>query len=82
MCAAQFISDIDSHWNVLSETADNRINDGIENNIFHSSRYSNAPCYLSQSSEIFNDIKLNIDDEIYQTLLIQSLMKNIMGFFL
>ncbi len=82
MCAAQFISDIDSHWNVFSETADNRINDKIENNIFHSFRYSNVPCYLSQSSEIFDDIKLNIDDEIYQTLLIKGLMKNIMGFFL
>jgi hypothetical protein len=44
LCATQFISDIDSRWNVLSETADNRTNDEIENNIFDSSRYSNVPC--------------------------------------
>ncbi len=62
LCATQFISDIDSRWNVLGETADNRKNDEIENNISRSSRYSNVPCYLSQSSGIFNDIKLNIDD--------------------
>jgi hypothetical protein len=64
-----------------SEKADNKINDESEDNIFHFSRYSNVPCYLSQSSEIFNDIKLDIDDEIYQTLLIHCLMKNIMFFF-
>ncbi len=57
MCAAQFISDIDSRCNTLSETVDNRINDEIENNTFHLSRYSNIPYYLSQSSEIFNDSK-------------------------
>jgi hypothetical protein len=38
-CAGQFISDIDSLRNVLSETADNRTNDEIGNNRFHSSRY-------------------------------------------
>ncbi len=32
--ARQFISDIDSRWNVLSEIADNRTNDEIGNKIF------------------------------------------------
>jgi hypothetical protein len=62
---SQCCSDINSRWNVEVETVDNRTNDEIENNIFHSSRYSNVPYYLSQSSGIFNDIKLNIDDEVY-----------------
>jgi hypothetical protein len=80
--ARQFISDIDCRSNVLSEIADNRTNDEIGNNIFHSSRYSNVSCYLSQSSGIFNDIKLNIDDDVYQTVLEHSFVKNIMVFSL
>ncbi len=32
-------------------------------------------CYLSQSSEIYNDVQLNIDEEVYQTLLKHGLFR-------
>jgi glutamate--cysteine ligase catalytic subunit len=64
-----YLSDIDSRWNVLSETSDDRTKEELEKKTFHSSRYSSAPCYLSESSIAYNDIDLNIDHEVYETLI-------------
>jgi glutamate--cysteine ligase catalytic subunit len=75
-----YLSDVDSRWNILSETTDDRTNEEIERNQFSSSRYSCVPCYLFDSSEIFNDIKLNIDNEVYQTLILNSLFEKILYF--
>jgi glutamate--cysteine ligase catalytic subunit len=64
-----YLSDVDSRWNVLSETTDDRTREEIEDKIFSSSRYSSAPCYLNETSIKYNDIQLNIDNEVYQTLI-------------
>ncbi|CAF2135969.1 unnamed protein product [Rotaria magnacalcarata] len=64
-----YLSNVDRRWNILSRTTDDRTKEEIENNILHSSRYSSVSCYLSQTSQIYNDIKINIDHEVYQTLI-------------
>jgi len=64
-----YLSDVDSRWNILSQTTDDRTKEEIENNIYNSSRYSSVSNYLSETSEIYNDIQLNIDQHVYQTLL-------------
>ncbi len=64
-----YLSDVDSRWNILRKTSDDRTKEEIENNIFNCSRYSSVSSYLSNESEIFNDIQLNIDQDIYQTLI-------------
>ncbi|CAM2724594.1 unnamed protein product [Rotaria socialis] len=64
-----YLSNVDSRWNILSQTTDDRTKEEIDNNILHSSRYSSVSCYLSQTSQIYNDIKINIDHEVYQTLI-------------
>jgi glutamate--cysteine ligase catalytic subunit len=64
-----YLSDVDSRWNILRETTDDRTKEEIENKIHCSSRYSCAPLYLSETSIKYNDIQLNIDDQVYQTLI-------------
>ncbi|CAF1328777.1 unnamed protein product [Rotaria magnacalcarata] len=64
-----YLSNVDRRWNILSQTTDDRTKEEIENNVLHSSRYSSVSCYLSQTSQIYNDIKINIDHEVYQTLI-------------
>ena len=64
------LSDIDSRWNVLSETTDDRTAEEVVGKTYPSSRYSSAPCYLGDSSDqYFNDIHLNVDENAYQTLI-------------
>ena len=40
----------------------------FENKIFNSSRYSPAPCYLNEFSNKYNDIQLNIDNEVLSNI--------------
>ncbi len=68
-----YLSDVDSRWNILSQTTDDRTKDEIEKNLFNSSRYSSVSTYLSQTSEIYNDVILNIDQDVYRILLKNSL---------
>jgi glutamate--cysteine ligase catalytic subunit len=64
-----YLSDVDSRWNILSQTSDDRTKEEIEKNISNSSRYSSVNSYLSNKSEIFNDIQFNYDQDVYQTLI-------------
>lgn len=64
-----YVSDIDSRWNILSATTDDRTKEEIEIKLHNSSRYSSVNCYLSLSSEIYNDIHFNIDQQIYESLI-------------
>ncbi|CAF0977804.1 unnamed protein product [Adineta steineri] len=64
-----YLSNVDSRWNVLSSTTDDRTKEEIEKNLLNTSRYSSVPCYLSDSSDIYNDTNLNIDQEVYQILI-------------
>ncbi len=64
-----YLSDIDSRWNILGKTTDDRTKEEIEKNIFNSSRYSSVSSYLSNNSELFNDVQFNFDEDVYQTLI-------------
>ncbi len=75
-----YLSDVDSRWNILSQTTDDRTKDEIEKNLFNSSRYSSVSTYLSQTSEIYNDVILNIDQDVYRILLKNSLFNKYFPF--
>ncbi|UJR24145.1 hypothetical protein I4U23_027111 [Adineta vaga] len=64
-----YVSNVDSRWNVLSDTTDDRTNEEINSKIFESSRYSSVSSYLLNSSERFNDQSINYDENIYQKLI-------------
>jgi glutamate--cysteine ligase catalytic subunit len=64
-----YLSDVDSRWNILSQTSDDRTKEEIVKNISNSSRYSSVNSYLSNKSEKFNDIQFNYDQDVYQTLI-------------
>jgi len=64
-----YLSDVDSRWNILSATTDDRTNEELDNRIHHSSRYSSVHSYLSTSSEIYNDVQFQFDQQTYQTLI-------------
>ena len=77
-----YLSSIDSRWNVLSETTDDRTHEEIETIRLNTSRYSSVSCYLLDSSERFNDMNFNIDNEVYQTLINNSLYNIIFSFLI
>lgn len=63
-----FLSEIDSRWNVLSQTTDDRTEQEIRENTFHSSRYGSSPIFLSESSSTYNDRILNFDQSVFDKL--------------
>lgn len=64
-----YLSNVDSRWNILSKTTDDRTNEELKENFIEFSRYASVPCYLSNSSECFNDLFLHYDKDIYEKLI-------------
>ena len=64
-----YLSDVDSRWNILSRTTDDRTKDEKENNLINSSRYSSVSSYLANHSERFNDVYNHYDENVYQKLI-------------
>ncbi|CAF1500131.1 unnamed protein product [Adineta ricciae] len=64
-----YLSEVDSRWNILSKTTDDRTNEELNENLIEFSRYASVPCYLLNSSESFNDLFIHYDKEIYEKLI-------------
>ncbi|CAL9687977.1 unnamed protein product [Knipowitschia caucasica] len=71
-----YVSDIDCRWDVISASVDDRTEEErgrkpLKNNKYRisKSRYDTIDSYLSSCGEKYNDIKLIIDEEIYNQLL-------------
>nr|CAB3248530.1 glutamate--cysteine ligase catalytic subunit-like [Phallusia mammillata] len=70
-----YLSDIDTRWQVIAGSVDDRTKEerGLEplnkNKMrIQKSRYDSIDSYLSQNSEIFNDIKVEINDDAKKLL--------------
>ncbi|PVD31967.1 hypothetical protein C0Q70_07393 [Pomacea canaliculata] len=70
-----YLSDIDTRWTVISQSVDDRTREErglvpLKENKFRisKSRYDSIDSYLSPTSACYNDIKLTMDQEIYDQL--------------
>lgn len=64
-----YLSDVDSRWNVLSATTDDRTREEKESNLLSTSRYSTVQTYLQQSNQSFNYLPFHFDEHVYQQLI-------------
>uniref|UniRef100_H2Z546 Glutamate--cysteine ligase n=1 Tax=Ciona savignyi TaxID=51511 RepID=H2Z546_CIOSA len=71
-----YISDIDARWQVIAASVDDRTNEEMGNeplknnkHVIQKSRYDSIDSFLSSNSKIFNDINLEVDEEVKSTLL-------------
>ncbi|XP_041360661.1 glutamate--cysteine ligase catalytic subunit-like isoform X2 [Gigantopelta aegis] len=70
-----YLADIDSRWTVIAQSVDDRTPQerGLEplepgNYRIHKSRYDSIDSYLSPESQIYNDIELVYDKDLYQEM--------------
>lgn len=64
-----YLSNVDSRWNILSKTTDDRTKDEIKEKKILTSRYSCVSSYLSNESEIYNDLSIDYDKDVYHKLI-------------
>lgn len=72
-----YLSNVDSRWNILGQTTDDRTEDELKGGKINTSRYSCVSTYLNDQSEIYNDLFLHYDQNVYEKLIENGFEKKI-----
>ncbi|CAF1015739.1 unnamed protein product [Brachionus calyciflorus] len=79
-----FLTDIDCRWNIISGSVDDRTDEELGNTRLrndkyriHKSRYDSVDSFLSEPGQIYNDIELVKDKELYLELIKNNIDKSL-----